>query len=103
MGRKHFNLDTQKGLHDPITFTAKGKEYEVAELTDEVMEAVSVIADDENLSVGEVLNQQLAEFTDSEAEEFAALTIREKSAVVKHITDSMTDPLGSRSQRRGRR
>ncbi len=103
MAKKHFSLSQETSLRDAITFEADGKEYTVRELTDELMDEVAEVADDPNLGVGESLSRQLGLFTGQDAAEFKALNVREKSAIIQHITGTVTDPLGNRAQRRSAR
>lgn len=99
MSKHHFDLDRQKSLQDPITFAAKGETYECVEITDDLMEEISAISDDETIQPGEVLTRQLAAFTGESPETFDTLTFREKGAIIDFITNAMTDPLGRRARR----
>lgn len=100
MASNHINLDNLSSLQDPVEFTIGGKRFTVVDLTDEVQEMIDAIGDDQGLSAGEILSEQLALFTNSKAEEFDGLTYRQKAAAISHIMNCTTDPLGNRQQRR---
>lgn len=103
MAKKHFSLKNETSLRDDISFETNDKEYIVRELTDDLMEEIAEVAENESLGVGESLSRQLAIFTGKEAGEFSELNVREKSAIIQHITSAVTDPLGNRQQRRAAR
>jgi len=94
---RFFDADSAKGLHDPITFRVNGKTYEVRELTDELMEAVQEVASEDTSKLNAVLTRQLAVFTGAEESEFLEVPIRTKTAILNHITEATTDPLGRRA------
>lgn len=100
MAKHHFDLDREKSLQAPITFTAQGKTFECVEITDELMDDISAITEDETLQPGEVLARQLALFTGEKPEAFDALSFRQRGALIDFITNAITDPFGRR-QRRG--
>ena len=83
-------------MHEPISFSVGGKHFEVRELTDDLMDAVQEEANADGAKLNTVLTRQLAVFTGAEASEFVDVPIRVKTAILNHITEATTDPLGKR-------
>ena len=97
-----FNADTHKGLHEPISFILRGKEFDVPDLTDELLERVDSRGreDVEGLQLSEVLARQLSIFTGEPPETFIGeredgtppATIREMSGVLQWLMETIQDP-----------
>jgi len=98
-----FSLKKETSLRDPVEFETYDKAYTVVDLTDDVMERIAKITEDESLGVGESLSIQLATFAGCEPSEFDGINVREKAAIIQYITGTVTDPLGNRRQRRAAR
>lgn len=98
-----FSLKRETSLREPVEFETYEKTYTVVDLTDEVMARIADVAETESYGVGESLSRQLGIFTGCDPSEFDSLNVREKAAIIQHITGTVTDPLGNRQQRRAAR
>ena len=103
---RHFNADERKSLHDPIAFRLGGADYEVLDLTDDLMEKVQTFAEegeDCDLPLSKILAGQLAILTGEDPEVFQESTIRQKAGVLDWIMESITDPNQKKKAKNGRR
>jgi hypothetical protein len=102
-----YDADKDKRLHDPLEFVLGGKEYQVVEVTDEIMGKINTLlegfgTEGGDMTMGRVQNEQLAILTGQPAETFADATLRAKAGVLQWITATLADPIGAGSQRHAR-
>lgn len=103
MANKHFNPNSEASLRDTLSFSIENKDYSVVHLNDEAMAKIAEIADDQSLTPGASLSEQLSVFTGQDPSEFSGVDFRVKAAIIGFITEQITDPLGNRKQRRDAR
>lgn len=98
---KHYDADADRSITEAITFKASGKTYTVLEVTDEMLEEVQRQGEAVNEGgekLGSVLSAQLSLFTGMPREEFETLSLRQRAAICKWVSESLLDIGGTKAK-----